>query len=37
MDSRILQTRYDFHHNKRFFKLGQIAELVEDERAFKEE
>ena len=24
---KILQTRYDFHHNKRFYKLGELWKM----------
>ena len=33
----ILQTRYDFHHNKRFYKLGEIYKKREEQRALEAE
>ena len=33
----VLQTRYDFHHNKRFYKLGEIWHLREQQRAIEAE
>ena len=29
VSKEILQTRYDFFHNKRFYKLGEISKLRE--------
>ena len=33
----VLETRYDFFHNKRFYKLGQIYEKVQEEKRFREQ
>ena len=28
----VLETRYEFHHNKRFYKLGEIANKRDEQR-----
>ena len=37
MSKEILQTRFDFHHNKRFYKLGEIYKLREEQRALEQQ
>ena len=37
MHPKILQTRYDFHHNKRFYKLGELCKLRDQHRAIEAE
>mmetsp|Transcript_10922 Transcript_10922/g.13793 ORF Transcript_10922/g.13793 Transcript_10922/m.13793 type:complete len:123 (-) Transcript_10922:4141-4509(-) len=37
INEEILQTRYDFHHSKRIFKLQELARLKEREEAIEEE
>ena len=32
---KILQTRYDFHHNKRFYKLGELWKMKDQQRAME--
>ena len=33
----ILQTRYDFHHDKRFYKLSELVKLRDAQRAIEAE
>lgn len=37
MSKDVLQTRYDFHHNKRFYKLGELWKKREEQRILEQE